>query len=152
MSAFSLGGIIGSLIEGPLINRLGAFAVMLGEFVAAIGLIVVLAFMFGSYPVMLTATFVLGVAVQGAQGGLNALAAIFYPTTIRSTGVGWCSGIGRIGSIVGPLIGGLLLSMAWTPRQIFLAGVLPAFCSAAVVAFSARARTRSPYLVEFKVR
>jgi AAHS family 4-hydroxybenzoate transporter-like MFS transporter len=78
--------------------------------------------------------------------------AIFYPTTIRSTGVGWCSGIGRIGSIVGPLIGGLLLSLAWTPWQIFLAGVLPAFCSAAVVALSARAGTRSPYIVEFEVK
>ena len=152
VSAFSLGGIIGSLIQGPLINRLGAFAVMLAEFIAAICLILVLAFMFGSYPIMLTATFVLGVAVQGAQAGLNALAAIFYPTSIRSTGVGWCSGIGRIGSIVGPLIGGLLLSLAWTPRQIFLAGVLPAVCSAAVVALSARAGTRSPYLVEFEVK
>ena len=152
VSAFSIGGIIGSLIEGRWINRFGAFAVLLAEFLAAAGLIIVLAYFFGSYAVMLTATFILGIAVQGAQGGLNALAAIFYPTSIRSTGVGWCSGVGRIGSIVGPLIGGMLLSLAWTPRAIFLAAILPALVSAVVVAISSGLRGRSPYMLEFKGR
>jgi AAHS family 4-hydroxybenzoate transporter-like MFS transporter len=112
----------------------------------------VLAFLFASYPIMMAVTFTLGVSVQGAQAGLYALAAIFYPTSIRSTGIGWCSGIGRIGSISGPLIGGVLLSLAWTPRQIFLSGVLPALCSAMVVFLSVRLRITSPYGLEFLVR
>jgi AAHS family 4-hydroxybenzoate transporter-like MFS transporter len=152
VSLFSLGGVIGSLLEGRWMNRFGAFRLMLTEFIASLLLIVVLAYMFASYPVMMAVTFTLGVSVQGAQAGLNALAAIFYPTSIRSTGLGWCLGIGRIGSIVGPLIGGMLLSLAWTPRQIFLAGVLPALCSAGIVFLSARVRATSPYGLEFRVR
>jgi MFS family permease len=53
----------------------------------------------------------LGFVVQGAQSGLNALVAGFYSTPIRATGIGWALGIGRIGSIVGPLPGGLMLSL-----------------------------------------
>jgi AAHS family 4-hydroxybenzoate transporter-like MFS transporter len=152
VSLFSLGGVIGSLLEGRWMNRFGAFKLMLTEFIVSLLLIVVLAFLFASYPIMMAVTFTLGVSVQGAQAGLYALAAIFYPTSIRSTGIGWCSGIGRIGSISGPLIGGVLLSLAWTPRQIFLSGVLPALCSAMVVFLSVRLRITSPYGLEFLVR
>jgi AAHS family 4-hydroxybenzoate transporter-like MFS transporter len=54
------------------------------------------------------------------------LAAQFYPTFIRSTGIGWALGIGRIGSIVGPLLAGVLLSNGWQPWQVLLAGAVPA--------------------------
>jgi AAHS family 4-hydroxybenzoate transporter-like MFS transporter len=152
VSLFSLGGVIGSLLEGRWMNRFGASKLMLTEFIVSLLLIVLLAFLFASYPIMMAVTFTLGVSVQGAQAGLNALAAIFYPTSIRSTGIGWCSGIGRIGSIIGPLIGGVLLSLAWTPRQIFLSGVVPALCSAMVVFLSVRLRITSPYGLEFRIR
>ena len=72
-------------------------------------------------------------AIQGAQAGLNALAASFYPTAVRSTGVGWALGVGRVGSIVGPLIGGTLLSMGWSPQRIFLAGMAPALCASIAI-------------------
>ena len=71
--------------------------------------------------------------MQGAQAGLNALAAMYYPTTIRATGIGWALGVGRIGSIVGPSVGGLLLSRQWTPDRIFMAGTAPAICAAAAI-------------------
>jgi AAHS family 4-hydroxybenzoate transporter-like MFS transporter len=63
--------------------------------------------------------------VVGGQIGANALTANSYPTAIRSTGVGWALGIGRIGSIIGPIIGGLLLSLRWPVRQIFLVAAVP---------------------------
>jgi AAHS family 4-hydroxybenzoate transporter-like MFS transporter len=89
-------------------------------------------------------TFVLGFAVQGAQGGLSAVAATFYPTSIRSTGIGWCLGIGRIGSIVGPMLGGVMLKLDWSPREIFLAGSIPALCAAAATFLSLRLRSNLP--------
>ena len=52
-----------------------------------------------------------GSGIIGGQTGANVLAASIYPTFIRSTGVGWALGIGRIGSIVGPVLGGLMLSL-----------------------------------------
>jgi AAHS family 4-hydroxybenzoate transporter-like MFS transporter len=70
-------------------------------------------------------TFAIGVCVQGGQSGLNAFAAEYYPTTIRSTGVGWAFGVGRVGSIVAPLVGSWMLLLNWTHAQIFMAASLP---------------------------
>jgi AAHS family 4-hydroxybenzoate transporter-like MFS transporter len=63
--------------------------------------------------------FAAGLGVVGGQTSANALAAEFYPTAMRSTGVGWALGIGRIGSIIGPTLGGILLSGAAQTRQVF---------------------------------
>ncbi|HEX3371539.1 MAG TPA: MFS transporter, partial [Candidatus Acidoferrales bacterium] len=64
-------------------------------------------------------------------GGLNVMAATIYPTSIRATGIGWALGIGRIGSIVGPVLVGVMLKLNWGPREIFQAGAIPALCAAA---------------------
>jgi MFS transporter, AAHS family, 4-hydroxybenzoate transporter len=53
------------------------------------------------------------------------LTAEFYPTAIRSTGVGWALGIGRIGSIIGPTLGGTLLALGGETRHIFWAASIP---------------------------
>ena len=137
ISLFSLAGIVGSLVQGKLMNKYGGYALLGMEFGFSTLLIGSLAFS-TSLLFTMAVTFVLGFAVEGAQAGLNALVAGFYPTSIRSTGVGWALGIGRIGSIVGPLIGGLMLSMGEHPRQIFLAGAIPALCAAVAIAVNGR--------------
>jgi AAHS family 4-hydroxybenzoate transporter-like MFS transporter len=126
VSFFGAGGVIGSLLQGRLMASDRAGWVIPIEFAAAALLIALLAFAEGSFAMTLTLTLILSICVSGAQAGLNGLAASFYPTSIRATGLGWASGIGRIGSIIGPTLGGVLLSMQWAPRQIFLAAILPA--------------------------
>lgn len=138
---FSVGGIVGSFVEGGFMNRWGAFQVLLAEFLCTTLLIASLAYS-NSFPLMMTLTFVLGFVVQGAQGGLSAVAATFYPISIRSTGIGWCLGVGRIGSIVGPILGGMMLKLDWTPREILLAGSIPALCAAAATFASLRLKPR----------
>ena len=140
MWMFSLGGIFGSLAQGQLMNRCGAYVVMVMEFLVSTVLIGSLVFAAGSFSIIMAVTFVLGFTVQGAQGGLNGLAAGFYPTAMRSTGVGWALGIGRVGSIVGPVLGGVMLSLDWSPQQIFLAGAIPALIAAVAVMLSNRLR------------
>ena len=140
---FSVGGIAGSFVEGNLMNRWGSFTVLLSEFLGTTLLIASLAYS-TSFALMMAITFVLGFAVQGAQGGLSAVAATFYPISIRSTGIGWCLGIGRIGSIVGPMLGGVMLKLDWTPREILLAGSIPALCAAAATFASLRLRSNLP--------
>src|ERR1700674_184843 len=93
---------------------------------------------------MMTRTFALGFALQGAQGAQAAVAATFYPISIRSTGIGWCLGVGRIGSIVGPMLGGIMLKLDWSPREILLAGSIPALCAAAATFRSLRLRSNLP--------
>ena len=118
---FDLGGVLACVSQGFLMNRFGAARVLIFEyamaavFVGALGVlprhVVLVAFL----------AFASGFVVIGAQGGLNALAARFYPTSVRSTGVGWALGVGRLGSIVGPLMGGMLLGIGWSSRGLLLA-------------------------------
>ena len=140
---FSAGGIAGSFVEGNLMNRWGTFPVLLAEFVCSALLIASLAYS-ASFLLTISITFALGFAVQSAQAGLNAMSAIIYPTSIRSTGIGWALGVGRAGSIVGPVVAGLLLKMTWGPREIFLAGAIPALCAAAATLTSLCSRRTSP--------
>ena len=75
-----------------------------------------------------------GFGVIGAQVGLTALSAITYPVAIRSTGLGWALGMGRIGSIVGPTVGGWLLATAANPRSVYAVCVVPIAIGMAAVA------------------
>ena len=77
--------------------------------------------------------FIAGWCVVGGQPGINALSATFYPTYLRSTGVGAGLGVGRTGAIVGPYIGGVLLAQQWTSQQLFWAAAVPALVSTAVI-------------------
>ena len=147
--SFSIGGIIGTILQGPLMKGVGTFPAILGEFLASLGLVILASLIFANFQVMMAVTFMLGITVQGAQAGINALSAMYYPTVIRSTGVGWALGVGRIGSIIGPFIGGLMLAANWTPQQIFMAGAVPALCAAAAVIASATLQgSASPFRPE----
>lgn len=141
---FSIGGIVGAIVQGPLMKATGVFPAMVAEFALSLALVVLASMIFANFQLMMIVTFILGISVQGAQAGLNVLSAMYYPTVIRSTGVGWALGIGRIGSIVGPMLGGVMLSLSWTPQQIFMAGAVPAVCAAGAV-IASRALRESPF-------
>jgi AAHS family 4-hydroxybenzoate transporter-like MFS transporter len=118
----SFGGIVGCLAEGPLMTGCGSYMTLLFEFGLSGLFMGALALITGSLSMVSVVAFALGFLITGAQSGLNALAASFYPTSIRSTGVGWALGVGRVGSIAGPLVAGMLLSIGWKPSQILMAG------------------------------
>src|ERR1700675_1594550 len=133
-SMLQVGGVVGTFALGNIIDRFSFRALALLYFVAvfAIGAIGQLGH---SAAFVTTAIFVAGFCVVGGQIAANALAAGFYPTAVRATGVGWALGIGRVGSIVGPLVGGALLSAKWSTGSVFLAAATAAMC-AALAAFS----------------
>ncbi|MGH9686463.1 MAG: MFS transporter [Candidatus Acidiferrales bacterium] len=123
-SVFNFGGIFACFLEGPLINAGGSFMVLIVEFLLTGVAMVGLAFFTRPFSVALAIACVLGFLVIGTQAGLNALAAKFYPTPIRSTGVGWALGVGRVGSIVGPLVAGIMLGAGWSPKEIILSAAV----------------------------
>lgn len=146
ISFYNFGGILGSFVEGWLINGFGAYMILLAEFGLCTLFIGSLAAVSGSFPLVIAIAFTLGFLVTGAQAGLNVSSARFYPTSIRSTGVGWSLGIGRIGSIVGPLVAGLLLSAGWKPFQVLLSGATAALCAWIAILVSNRTRDHAtPY-------
>jgi MFS transporter, AAHS family, 4-hydroxybenzoate transporter len=128
-SMLQVGGVVGTFALGSIIDRFSFRALALVYFIAifAVGAIGQLGH---SVVFVAMAIFAAGFCMVGGQIAANALAATFYPTSIRATGVGWALGIGRVGSIIGPLIGGVLLTMKWSAGAVFLAAAVAALCAA----------------------
>jgi AAHS family 4-hydroxybenzoate transporter-like MFS transporter len=129
------GGTIGTFGLAWLIAKKGFTPMLTITFAAAA---VAIAFIGSQFviavPALLTAiVFVAGWCVIGGQPGLNALGTTYYPTYMRSTGVGWGLGVGRVGAIVGPYIGGQLLDLEWSTQQLFIVFALPALVSTLAV-------------------
>ena len=74
---------------------------------------------------MASAVVLAGFCTLGAQFGNNAASGLIYPTAIRSRGVGWALGVGRFGSVIGPLVGGMLIGMKLPLQQLFLLAAVP---------------------------
>jgi MFS transporter, AAHS family, 4-hydroxybenzoate transporter len=128
-SMLQVGGVVGTFALGSIIDRFSFRALALVYFIAvfAVGAIGQL----GHSVVFITmAIFAAGFCIVGGQIAANALAAGFYPTSVRATGVGWALGIGRVGSIVGPLIGGALLAAKLSTASVFAAAAVAALCAA----------------------
>jgi AAHS family 4-hydroxybenzoate transporter-like MFS transporter len=133
ITAFSVGGILSSLVQGKLMNRFNVTPVLFSEFLLYMAFVAVLALLPLDRTSVLICTLGAGFAVQGAQAGLNALAAEIYPVWMRATGVGWALGVGRVGSILGPVAGTMMLAEHWNSRQIFLTGLIPGAIAAAAL-------------------
>jgi MFS transporter, AAHS family, 4-hydroxybenzoate transporter len=126
----NLGGIGGAVVLSRLINGPHALLVLACAYgVAALALLLI-ARADGNVPILLTGAGVAGAVVVGGQIAMNAVTASFYPAQIRSTGVGWALGIGRIGSIIGPLIGGLLLGWGWQGTSTVMFAIIPTLIAA----------------------
>ena len=140
------GGALAAIVLGPVVDRLGFFAVLLPLYLMGTVAVAILGQGGGSHAqatVVMIASFGAGFGVLGGQTTANVLAATFYPTTIRATGVGWALGVGRFGSIVGPLLGGLLIHLRWDNPSLFLAAAVPSLIATlAVAALALTNRTR----------
>jgi MFS transporter, AAHS family, 4-hydroxybenzoate transporter len=139
---FAFGTILGAAIAAPLADRLGVERVIAS--VLILGACCTL--LIGSLALPLDGLCVViigaGMGTGGCQPGINAISGALYPAHIRSTGAGWALGVGRVGQIVGPLVGGLLLGLGWQPRATFLVASGPAFCVALAMATLAHLRSR----------
>jgi MFS transporter, AAHS family, 4-hydroxybenzoate transporter len=127
------GGMVGALILSWFVHRMGFVPVLVTCFsVACVNIALI-----GKPGLSLTLLFVVvciaGFGVVGGQAGVNALTGTFYPTRLRSTGLGAGLGIGRIGSIVGPLVAGELRGRHWSNQELFYAAAVPALVSAIVM-------------------
>jgi AAHS family 4-hydroxybenzoate transporter-like MFS transporter len=145
VAALNLGGIVGCFFIGWISKRFSsivpiAVAYALGG--AAVGLI---GLVVQSGQMLLTVAFVAGILTVGSQMCAVALSASFYESALRSTGVGWALGIGRIGAVVGPVIGGVLIAQhVATPTLFLIAGAVSLGAGAAVFGIARITRRRNP--------
>jgi AAHS family 4-hydroxybenzoate transporter-like MFS transporter len=128
-----VGGTVGALVLCWWLQKHRFFAVAI-MFVVAVPVVGSIGFAgLTSKAVLLTATFLAGFFVLGIQSGINAIGALVYPTSLRANGSGWELGIGRIGSIVGPLVGALLIGLP--VESLYMWSALP-FAVGAVICFA----------------
>lgn len=133
---YHVGGTVGGLLISVLLDRFG-FIVIAALFALATPAVAAIGFTSGSSVVLTLLVTVAGFAVLGAQFGNNAASGLLYPTAFRANGVGWALAIGRFGSILGPLIGGMLIGMHMPMEQLFAAAAIPMLagvCSALLLA------------------
>jgi MFS transporter, AAHS family, 4-hydroxybenzoate transporter len=139
---FQLGGTVGALTLGRRIDRNVSFNVLALAYGAACVAVLAISAAGSSLALLTLTIFAAGFCVIGGQTGSNALAAEFYPTAIRSTGVGWALGIGRIGSILGPFVGGWLLATVTDLRHVFWAAAVPPLLATVAALAAARIAAR----------
>lgn len=132
---FPLGGVPGTLAVGWLMDRMNPHAVVASAFALTGILIFAIGLSTGGSLGMLAAiVFIAGIPMSGALSGMPALAAQYYPTSCRATGVSWMMGIGRCGGIAGALVGTELVRLQLGFQTIFALAATPA--AVAVVALA----------------
>ena len=139
-SIYSAGAILSTLMLGPLITRFGAERVLALSLLLGSIFIAILATVPLSQAATLVVLFVAGGGFVGSQLGLNGFAASVYPVATRSTGIGWALGVGRIGGIAGPIVGGFMLSLGLPPTEVMLFACGPGLVTVLLVAVLGRHR------------
>jgi benzoate transport len=129
----TLGGIFGSVLYGVLATKWNSKMVLVAFTVLSAVMIVVFISSASVILLALGAGVLVGMLINGCIAGLYTLAPALYPASVRSTGVGWGIGIGRIGAIIAPLITGALLDASWSAVQLYLAVGVVVLISAAAV-------------------
>lgn len=124
-SVFHWGGTIAAVITALLLGRLGLRWVLVLLLTGMASLLTIATQGFASAWLLTCAVCFAGFGVIGCQGALNAAAGMLYPSSCRTTGVGAALGIGRIGSLAGPLIGGYVTERGLPMQQMFYVPLLP---------------------------
>lgn len=128
VTTFSFGGIVAALGVGLLIDRFGALPVLIGF------LVISTVMLFGIGQILATASptallILLGICgffLLGAYGGVNVVLASHYPEAIRAIGIGWTKSVGRVGTIVAPILIGFALSNGVRETTVMSLFALPA--------------------------
>ena len=103
------------------------------------------------YLLLIVVIFFSGLTIIGSQTGANAACGKLYPARMRTSGLGWALGIGRLGGIAAPVLGGWLLSSGLAPRQIFLSACLFALIAAVATGLLALRGVRAEPLTDVSV-
>lgn len=129
---FDVGGTVGAFGVAWLVDRLRNDGVVAVTYLIAAVMIYLFSQWLGNIALLATGILVLGFLLSGAQATVPAIAAKFYPTEGRATGVAWVLGIGRFGGIAGALAGGTLLQLGWSFATILASLAVPCVIAAVV--------------------
>ena len=144
-SLIPLGGIFAVLYLGLLIDRFGPERALALHYALGIVFVALIALATLPYAALLIVIFLAGTTIIGSQTGANAACGSLYPARMRTSGIGWALGIGRLGGIAAAPLGGFLLARGLPPQQIFLSACFFALVAAAATALLVlRGRASAP--------
>ncbi|HEX3953013.1 MAG TPA: MFS transporter [Stellaceae bacterium] len=118
------------LYLGAAIDRFGPERSLAWHYAAGALFIAVIALFALPYAMLLLVAFFAGMTITGSQTGANGACGKLYPARMRASGLGWALGIGRLGGIAAPVLGGYLLSLGLAPTHIFLSASVFALIAA----------------------
>ena len=145
VAALNLGGILGCFIIGWISKRFSSIVPIAAAYALGGAAVWLIGLVVQSGQILLTVSFVAGILTVGSQMCAVSLSASYYESALRSTGVGWALGLGRIGAIIGPVIGGVLIAQhVATPTLFLIAGAVSLGASAAVFGIARITRRRNP--------
>ncbi len=121
---FEVAGAVGGVVLSRFLDRVGLVPVAV-LFICAVPLIAVTGYAVRTPLYLMLTTFFSGLCVVGLQFGLNATAGILYPTANRSNGIGFAFGVGRLGAVAGPLLGGSLIALGVPIRELYVLAAAP---------------------------
>ncbi len=120
------GGLVGTLTMGWLFDRVRASRLIPAYYFGLAGMILMLSIVPFEAPFFLGVLLAYNFFQTGGQTGLNTMMTRIYPTSMRSTGLGWAGGMGRIGGVILPLFGGLALASHFSLQvTLTIIAVLP---------------------------
>ncbi|TQL66550.1 benzoate transport [Nocardioides albertanoniae] len=140
----ALGGTAGSVLYGVVASRLDNRLVLIGFTVLSSLTMVVFITSTALLTVALIIGVVVGALINGCIAGLYTITPAVYGTEIRTTGMGWAIGIGRIGAILSPMLAGRLLDSSWTPVHLYIGAAVVVAVSAVALAFLRSGRAARP--------
>ncbi|ACS85882.1 MFS transporter [Musicola paradisiaca] len=144
---YQAGGMFGSLFAGWLMDRINPH-LALGAIYAVGGMATALLGISNSTVLLALIAFGSGFCLNGANTGMNALSARYYPTEARATGAGWMHGIGRFGAIMSAFVGAQMVNMGWGLVVMFAILSLPAFLTSAMILAKGQFSQTRPAVLE----
>jgi MFS family permease len=128
VAVFSFGGIFAAPAVGVLIDRFGAMRTLICLLTAAAAVLLILGqvLISASAGVLMALLVACGFFVLSAYGGVNVVLASFYPNALRAVGIGWAKSVGRLGTLVAPILIGAGLSGGMPQTTIMSLFALPA--------------------------
>jgi AAHS family 4-hydroxybenzoate transporter-like MFS transporter len=149
----NIGSLIATLLIGRLMDKFNKYNILKFFFLAAFISVVLFGLNSTAGLTTLSAMCVtMGFFVIGGNSGCMGLATVAYPTDLRGTGIGWAYGVGKVGSLLAPAVGGMLMARQWSVSKICNINALAALLVVVVVfilqAFVKKALVRGAKTVE----
>jgi AAHS family 4-hydroxybenzoate transporter-like MFS transporter len=118
-ACINMGAVVATVSIGVLMDKFGPFKILeIGFFLAFASVFIFGYFASSTFIVVAVVSAIMGFFVIGSNSGLMGFAAISYPADIRGTGLGWATGVGRSGSFLAPVVGGIMLTESWNVNAI----------------------------------